>query len=153
MCGRLFQKTPSAEAARIFATTNPVPNVPPRYNGAPTQDILAVRFNTETRERSLDVLHWGLIPIWAKDRKIEYSTIIARGETVQSKPVFHDAFAKRRCIIPVLRVEGTEGRQAALRDRAQGRQLATACRPVGSLEASGLRRDRAVLHDRDLRCR
>ena len=101
MCGRLFQKTPSAEAARIFATKNPVPNVPPRYNGAPTQDILVVRFNPEIRERSLDVLHWGLIPIWAKDRKIEYSTINARCETVDTKPVFRDAFAKRRCIIPV----------------------------------------------------
>jgi putative SOS response-associated peptidase YedK len=100
MCGRLFQITPPAETARTFGTANPPPNVPPRYNGAPTQDILVVRFNPETGERSLDPLHWGLIPIWAKERKIGVSAINARAETIAGKPLFRDAFAKRRCIVP-----------------------------------------------------
>ena len=100
MCGRLFQITPPTETARAFGVSNPPPNVPPRYNGAPTQDILVVRFNPETRERTLDPLHWGLVPIWAKDRKVGFSAINARAETIDEKPLFRDAFAKRRCVVP-----------------------------------------------------
>jgi putative SOS response-associated peptidase YedK len=44
-------------------------------------------------------LRWGLIPSWAKDEKIAYSTINARAETVAEKPAFRSAFKKRRCLI------------------------------------------------------
>ncbi|WP_430869311.1 SOS response-associated peptidase [Crenobacter cavernae] len=40
--------------------------------------------------------HWGLIPPWAKERKIGYSTINARAETLAEKP----AARSRRCTIP-----------------------------------------------------
>jgi putative SOS response-associated peptidase YedK len=127
MCGRLFQTTPSAEAARVFATKNPVPNVPPRYNGAPTQDILVVRFNPETGERSLDPLHWGLIPVWAKERKIGVSAINARAETIAEKPLFRDAFAKRRCVVPADGFyewkEEAGGKQPYAVARTDGRQM------------------------------
>lgn len=33
-----------------------MPNWAPRYNFAPTQGALAVRFNAETKERTVDVL-------------------------------------------------------------------------------------------------
>lgn len=46
-------------------------------------------------------MSWGLIPSWAKDAKIGYSTINARGETVAEKPSFRAAFRKRRCLVPV----------------------------------------------------
>jgi putative SOS response-associated peptidase YedK len=45
--------------------------------------------------RHLDVLRWGLIPYWAKDAKIGYSTINAAGETAASKPAFREAFKMR----------------------------------------------------------
>jgi len=45
------------------------------------------------------MLHWGLIPFWADDPKVGYSTINARAETVATKPAFRQAFAKRRCLI------------------------------------------------------
>jgi putative SOS response-associated peptidase YedK len=43
---------------------------------------------------------WGLIPFWAKDRKIGSSLINARCETVAVKPAFRTAFKKRRCLVP-----------------------------------------------------
>jgi putative SOS response-associated peptidase YedK len=48
------------------------------------------------------VLRWlaGLIPYWAKDIKIGYSTINARAETVASKSAFRNSFRHRRCLIP-----------------------------------------------------
>jgi putative SOS response-associated peptidase YedK len=42
----------------------------------------------------------GLIPIWAKDKKIGSGLINARCETVAVKPAFRTAFKKRRCLIP-----------------------------------------------------
>ena len=65
-----------------------------RYNIAPTQDVLAIR-----HPRDLVRFHWGLIPSWAKDKKIAYSTINARADTVATKPAFRSAFKKRRCLV------------------------------------------------------
>nr|WP_276570151.1 SOS response-associated peptidase [Thiocystis violacea] len=45
-------------------------------------------------------MHWGLIPSWAKDRKIGDHTINARAETAAEKPAFRAAFRQRRCLIP-----------------------------------------------------
>jgi putative SOS response-associated peptidase YedK len=100
MCGRFLNKLPIAEIARIFGTRNPLANYPARFNIAPTDPVLTVRFNPETKERSLDALRWGLVPHWAKDLKIGAKMINARAETVATMPAFRDAFATRRCIIP-----------------------------------------------------
>jgi putative SOS response-associated peptidase YedK len=48
----------------------------------------------------LSSFRWGLIPWWAKDRKIGARNINARAETVADKPAFRESFAKRRCLIP-----------------------------------------------------
>jgi len=37
--------------------------------GAPSQELLGIRQNHETGERSLNLLKWGLIPSWSKDPK------------------------------------------------------------------------------------
>ncbi len=100
MCGRFLNRTPASETARLFGTTNPVPNYPARYNLAPTEGVLAIRFNPDDGRRYLDVLRWGLIPLDAKDRTAGNKLFNARAETVSSLPSFRDAFAKRRCLIP-----------------------------------------------------
>jgi putative SOS response-associated peptidase YedK len=51
-------------------------------------------------ERSLDVVRWGLIPFWAKDIKIGFSTFKARAEEIDTKPAFREAFRQRRCLVP-----------------------------------------------------
>lgn len=44
---------------------------------------------------------FGLLPHWAKDRKLARSTFNARSETVREKPSFRDAWRNRQhCIIP-----------------------------------------------------
>jgi putative SOS response-associated peptidase YedK len=47
------------------------------------------------------VVRWGLVPYWAKDIKIGYSTFNARGEEVDGKPAFREAFRRRRCLVPL----------------------------------------------------
>ena len=46
------------------------PDLPVSFNIAPSQNVLAIRFNPETRERTLDQLRWGLIPIGQKTKRL-----------------------------------------------------------------------------------
>jgi putative SOS response-associated peptidase YedK len=46
-----------------------VDNYPPRWNGAPSQELLVIRRNHQTGAVSLDPLRWGLIPYWCQDPK------------------------------------------------------------------------------------
>ena len=59
-----------------------------------------VRLGPETEAREFALLRWGLVPFWAKDAKIGYSTINARAEEVANKPAFREALRKRRCLVP-----------------------------------------------------
>ncbi len=99
MCGRFSLSTPADIIARFFNLVS-MHKLKPRYNIAPTQDCPVVRFDTESKERSLDMLHWGLIPSWAKDKAIGNRMINARSETAAEKPSFRSAMKKRRCVIP-----------------------------------------------------
>ena len=79
MCGRYRRTSSEEEIARQYHI--PIPpqlDLPISYNIAPTQDVLVIRFNPETWQRTLNALRWGLIPHWAKDPKIAYKTINAR---------------------------------------------------------------------------
>lgn len=99
MCGRFKLTVPFREIVRLYNLTNSV-NTRPRYNVAPTQDVLAVIDDSETKARRGEMMRWGLVPFWAKDVTIAYSFINAKAETVAEKPAFREAFKKRRCIIP-----------------------------------------------------
>ncbi len=100
MCGRFLNRTPASETARIFGTTNPVPNYPPRYNLSPTESVLTVRFNPDDGRRHLEPMRWGLIPVSAKDRSAGNKMFNAPSEAIAETPAFRDAFAKKRCLIP-----------------------------------------------------
>ena len=68
---------------------------------APTDPLPVVRFDAKDGQRSLDVMRWGLIPYWAKDIKIGFSTINARAEEIDTKPAFREAFRQRRSLVPL----------------------------------------------------
>ncbi|HEV3007271.1 MAG TPA: SOS response-associated peptidase [Pirellulales bacterium] len=97
MCGRFTLRTPASDVAKEFGLID-VPELFPRYNIAPTQDVAAVRLD-EAGGRELAMLRWGLVPSWADDSSIGNRMINARAETVAAKPAFRRAFAKRRCLI------------------------------------------------------
>jgi putative SOS response-associated peptidase YedK len=63
MCGRVIQKSGPLRLG-IVEGLNVMGNIPPRYNAAPSQELLAIRENHRTGERSLDLIRWGLIPYW-----------------------------------------------------------------------------------------
>jgi putative SOS response-associated peptidase YedK len=96
MCGRFTQAADGETIFKVFELPEP-PELPPRYNIAPTQDVAAVR--AVDGGRRLATLHWGLIPSWAKERAIGARMINARAETLAEKPAFRAAFRARRCLI------------------------------------------------------
>ncbi|MCX7685985.1 MAG: SOS response-associated peptidase [Acetobacteraceae bacterium] len=101
MCGRFFLQRDPAGLARYFGTANPLPNLRPSWNVAPTQESPVVRRHPETGARHLDLLRWGLVPRWAKDASGGARMMNARAESVADKPAFRDAFRRRRCLVPM----------------------------------------------------
>jgi putative SOS response-associated peptidase YedK len=74
-----------------------VHNYPPRWNAAPSQELLVIRRNHQTGEvYSLDPLCWG-----CQDPKGGRKPINAKCETVDRLPLFRDAYRRCRCILPV----------------------------------------------------
>ena len=100
MCGRYSSFLPPEFLARLFATVNPLPNLQPTWNLAPTDDAPVIRLDRETGARHLDILKWGLIPYFTKDLKTARRPINARSDTVARSGMFKAAFAKRRCLVP-----------------------------------------------------
>lgn len=104
MCGRVIQSS-GAVRYGILAGLDPrdtrVHNYPPRWNAAPSQELLVIRRNHETGAISIDPLRWGLIPHWCSDPKGGRKPINAKCETVRDLPSFREAYRRRRCIVPV----------------------------------------------------
>ena len=102
MCGRMVLTRSAREIADAFEVGEAVEDceLGPRYNVAPSQDILALRAGP-SGARQLARLHWGLIPSWSKQRSSSYRMINARSETAAEKPSFREALRKRRCIVPI----------------------------------------------------
>nr|WP_314072336.1 SOS response-associated peptidase [uncultured Roseococcus sp.] len=101
MCGRYILQRDPAKLAAYYKTSAPTPNFAASWNLAPTQDGLVVRRHPRTGARHLDVLRWGLVPHWAPDAAGGARLINARSETMAEKRSFADAFAKRRCLVPM----------------------------------------------------
>jgi putative SOS response-associated peptidase YedK len=100
MCGRYASFLPPEAIARFFRTVNPLPNLPPSWNVAPTQQAMVARRHSETGDRYLDLLKWGLVPYFTTDLKPARRPINARAETVATSSMFRGALAKRRCLVP-----------------------------------------------------
>jgi putative SOS response-associated peptidase YedK len=88
-----------SEVAELLGVRD-IPPLKPRYNIAPSQDVLAVRLPLGETKRQLCLLRWGLIPSWAKDITVGAKMINARAESAAVKPAFRRAFGTRRCLIP-----------------------------------------------------
>jgi hypothetical protein len=77
-----------------------VHSYPPRWNAAPSQDLLVIRRNHRTGEVSLEPLRWGLVPSWCKDPSGGRKPINGKCETVRNLPTFREAHRLRSCIVP-----------------------------------------------------
>src|ERR1051326_7982322 len=95
MCGRYTLTVDIKTIAETFGVP-PTIETAPRYNIAPTQEVVSILSNGSIH---LDWLQWGLIPSWAKDDSIGSKMINARAETLAEKPSFKRLLRSRRCLI------------------------------------------------------
>ena len=93
MCGRAWQSITPADMRRLFSVDLPSGFVP-RYNLAPTQDVLMV---CEDGGRQARLARWGLMA--SRDQPKSLSTFNARVETAARSPIFCEAYRTRRALI------------------------------------------------------
>lgn len=100
MCGRftITRRDGNSLAAELGVPADSLVDYRPRYNVAPTQPHFIVRIKYENRE--VIPATWGLVRAGSKDASAAAKYINARSETVDTRPVFRDAFEKRRCVVP-----------------------------------------------------
>ena len=103
MCGRAHLSSDVSEIKVAFRIPpeRPAPNIAASWNVAPTDPLPVVRYDAKDRQRSLDVMRWGLVPFWAKDIKVGFANINAKAEGIENKPAFREAFRQRRCLVPL----------------------------------------------------
>ena len=96
MCGRYtLAADPESIEGRFNVQLAGLPDIP-RYNVAPTQEVLTIAGQAPRRA---GLMRWGLVPSWARDLSIGSRMINARAETLAEKPVFRTALLKRRCLV------------------------------------------------------
>ncbi len=100
MCGRFVSASSPERIAAYFGAESNVESLGENFNVAPTNDIYGVVADADGK-LEVQVFHWGLIPVWAKDQKIGQKMINARAETIADKAAFKADFKKHRCIIPM----------------------------------------------------
>ncbi len=106
MCGRFSLTTDPEILAEHFDLAE-VPDLGPRYNIAPTQDVAVVREPQGGVGRRLEMIRWGLFPPGGTEPPKGAGAgagagaplINARCETVMEKPSFREAFRHRRCLV------------------------------------------------------
>jgi putative SOS response-associated peptidase YedK len=102
MCGRYdLTELPIEQFEQLLgqAIRNQSSDQGPRYNIAPSQSVPIIRRAVDGELEAVST-RWGLLPFWAKEPKLKYSTINARAKTVDRAPAFREAFKARRCLVP-----------------------------------------------------
>ncbi len=91
MCGRYTLRSKAREVAERFELDN-MPELLPRYNIAPTQDVAVVGLDREGR-RTLGTMRWGF------PRRRGGPQINLRDDTAVQAPTFRRLLHRRRCLV------------------------------------------------------
>lgn len=97
MCGRYVLQNADSIPSRFDAEFDASFSFSDNFNTAPSQLMPVITRNSPNK---VQLMKWGLIPVWAKDPKIGFKMINARSETIMEKPSFKSPFQKHRCLIP-----------------------------------------------------
>jgi putative SOS response-associated peptidase YedK len=93
------RKTGAQEIAHAFSAVESGQHLALNFNISPTSDVFVLR--TVESAVQIDVMSWGLVPVWAKDVSRAASLINARSESVAEKPSFRNLISRHRCVLPM----------------------------------------------------
>ncbi len=96
MCGRYTITADAHQLALRFGAEPTAAGVAARYNAAPTQQLPVI---VGAEPTAIQLLTWGLVPAWARDKTGGTRLINARLETAAVRPSFRDAWRQRRCLV------------------------------------------------------
>jgi len=98
MCGNFALYSSIRAIKNYYKLLQKLGEIEPNHNIRPSQQVPVIVI--KQRNKYLGFVRWGLIPFWAKDKKIGYKLFNARSETIDVKSSFKVAFKQRRCLIP-----------------------------------------------------
>ena len=99
MCGRFNSIASGKDFASVYDAQFLTDELSSNFNVAPT--TLVYVLHRQDVGRVLDVMSWGLVPSWSKDKTRSASMINARSETLTEKPSFRNLVSEHRCILPI----------------------------------------------------
>ena len=103
MCGRYFRRSDKQAIAERFRAGKVFADpLMEDYNIAPSTFQPVIRLATDTGEREMALLRWGLIPSFASSLREfkKISTFNARAESLSTSATWRESFNRRRCLIP-----------------------------------------------------
>ena len=99
MCGRFNSIASGKDFAEVYGAVFVGEEIHSNHNVAPTSKIYVL--SQKESQKTVDLMTWGLVPSWSKDKTRSASMINARSETLAEKPSFRNLLSKYRCVIPI----------------------------------------------------
>lgn len=96
MCGRYVLGNAQGFSER-FRLQRPLEGFLPHFNAVPTQALPVIL--ADGGERQAELMRWGLVFPWAKDKPGAPQPFNARAETLAEKPAFRRLVARQRCLV------------------------------------------------------
>ena len=123
MCGRFVSSSSPGPDRRVLRRRVERRVARPELQRGADQRHLRRGRRHPTAALELQVFHWGLIPVWAKDRKIGQKMINARSETLAEKAAFKSRLQEAPAASS-RSTASTSGRRRRGRAGDEGRQAA-----------------------------
>lgn len=98
-CGRYSIQASAEELRKRYNLAKGKGDITKSFDVKPGQ-MLPVITEQESGKPELDLMKWGLIPVWAKDPKFGYRLFNARDDNLFKSPVWRGVILKKRAIIP-----------------------------------------------------
>lgn len=96
-CGRYTLSVKAGDLKKRYNLAKVPKDIPASYDVKPGQTLPVITDDENTKPQ-LEMMKWGLVPFWAKDPKIGYSTFNARDDSVFTKPMWRSIYRKRALI-------------------------------------------------------
>jgi putative SOS response-associated peptidase YedK len=100
MCGRYVSPDLAAIAHYFHLGRENFDPFGRSFNVCPTEAAPFVRARSDTGALEIATGRWGLVPHWWKNAKPPRASFNARVEEAAEKPMWRDAWARSRCLVP-----------------------------------------------------